>query len=90
MKTDNNWHPCVVVKKADGNFSVHENLADLEKEVTSGRVSLPMVDGQPQCRYNEAKWNWNKGQPIVDFGEFQMAITDMDVKKVVDQSGGKA
>jgi hypothetical protein len=74
MKTDNNWHEGIIYQYADGNkeFQLAENIVEgiedpRPKEMINGRV-----------KYQNVKYNWNHGQPIVDFGDFKMTIVDID------------
>lgn len=67
MKPDNQWHEAVVYELLSGEFVIADSVEDAEK------------DQQPKNEdhgYVGVKYNWNHGQPIVDFGDFQMTIVD--------------
>jgi hypothetical protein len=72
MKCDNQWHPAILYKIGE-TFQIAENFEEAEKD--------PRVTGE--IEYQEIKYNWNRGQPIVDLGDGEMVtITDMDIKKL--------
>ena len=72
MKQDNQWHDGIVYRHSDdGSFVLAENVDEIEKD------TRPMTMESGGVKYQDVKYNWNRGQPIVDFGDFRMAITDI-------------
>ena len=71
MKRDNQWHNGIVYQHSDnGSFSLAENFDEAIKD------SRPKIMDGNCVKYQSVKYNWNRGQPIVDFGDFKVAITD--------------
>lgn len=69
MNPDNHWHDAVCVKHKDGSFGIYHDQKDAV-ERGSGKINNT-------SEFQEVKYNWNHGQPIVDYGDFQMTITDI-------------
>jgi len=72
MKADNEWHPGIIVEHADGSFGVYEDFEDAENN--------HLQEIRNPKKFQDIKYNWNRGQPIVDFGDFKLSIVDMDKK----------
>ena len=70
MSQDNRWHPAVVVKgpKFFGIYNTAEEAMMMLEGKCSGELEL-----------NEVKWNWNSGQPLLDFGDFMAACVDTSI-----------
>ena len=72
MLRDDQWHDAIVYQHSDtGNFML---VASLE-QIASDTRPKTMVGGG--VKYQAVTYNWNRGYPIVDFGPFEMFITDM-------------
>jgi hypothetical protein len=77
MKQDNQWHDGIVYQHSDdGKFVLAENLEEADKD------NRPMTMEGGGVKYQDVKYNWNRGQPIVDFGDFKMVITDIGFVKL--------
>jgi hypothetical protein len=72
MIQDNQWHVGICVKMKDGNFALFDNFAQAEE---TREADLPV-----EVQFQDVKYNWNRGQPIVDFGDFKMTIIDGEWK----------
>lgn len=68
MERDNRWHPAVVVKGPKF-FGIFNNFDEAE-------ISLREQGVSGEVEGHEVKWNWNNGQPLVDFATFMMACVD--------------
>jgi hypothetical protein len=72
MKTDNQWHDGIVYQHSDDRvFVIADNFEEAEKD------EHPMTMENGGVKYQDVKYNWNKGQPVVDFGDFKAVITDI-------------
>lgn len=71
MLQDNQWHEGVCVKTPDGTFEIFESIQDIKE---NWNREIP----KESMGYMPIKYNWNKGQPIVDFGDFKASIVDLE------------
>ena len=71
MIQDNEWHPAVFVELKDGSFHIFDSLKEAEMDTTHEYTG----------KFQEVEVNWNRGQPIVNFGYYEMAITDVNIIK---------
>ena len=77
MKQDSQWHDAIVYQHADnGMFVLVENIEEGKKD------ERPKTMEGGGVKYQDVKYHWNRGQPIVDFGDFKMAITDIRFEKL--------
>ncbi len=70
METDNQWHDAICAKHGDGSFGIYDDMQDAMKR---GLGKFPA----DEVEYQNVKYNWNQGLPIVDFGKFQMCIRNI-------------
>lgn len=71
IEGDNNWHDGVVCKCVDGNFILDDSL---QNALSRHRERLT-------GEYQKVRYNWNGGEPVVDFGDFQMNIKGITFSK---------
>lgn len=77
MKQDNKWHPVIVLKK-DDHFAVLENE---EQAVLHCKIhNLHAVEGY------RGRWNWNKGQPLIDLDDFMVTIVDTSKSELAPET----
>lgn len=73
LATDNNWHDAIAYKHLDtGIFAVAKDVDEAEKDP---RIKKRHPDGT--LNFCDCKFNWNRGQPILDFGDFKVAVMDL-------------
>lgn len=70
MKTDNQWHDGIFYKLEGGDFVLKETIEEAMNDARPKEMENGAVKFQP------IRYNWNRGEPIVDFGEFKMSIVD--------------
>jgi hypothetical protein len=73
MITDNQWHDGVLITDPAGGFLLLDNLED-------GRREAEIFGWEGEIKYQDVRYNWNRGQPIVDFGQFQASIVDTTIQ----------
>lgn len=84
MIQDNQWHEGIVYQHSDdGEFVLVDSYE--EGDADDRPKTMATVDGVYGIKHQTVKYNWNKGQPIVDFGEFQMCITDIGFVEIEDE-----
>lgn len=81
MKTDNQWHNAICVQHADGSFGIYDDKEDAAK---NGAEKLLQ-----KSRYQDVQYNWNHGQPLVNFGDFTMSIVDVEQSPNADVSDSR-
>ena len=72
MITDNQWHPAILIKTKPG-FVLVDSMDDAELL----RATYPAAFSDV-TEFMEVRVNYNRGQPIVDFGDFTAALVDME------------
>jgi hypothetical protein len=79
MKTDNEWHFGLAVLGTDKKIRVLDSKEDAEERIARGDFKPEeKVKGDPGSRYiRYVHYNWNKGQPIIDFGAFILNVVDI-------------
>lgn len=70
MEKDNNLHNVILVEHVDESYGIYK---DREEAVNNCPERL-----HGQIRYQSVKFNWNKGQPLIDLGEGQI-VTVVDL-----------
>lgn len=74
MIADNDWHDGIIYQLLNGRFVLAEHLDHAQKD------ERPKITENGGVKYQDVRYNWNRGQPIVDFGNFQMVIGDINVE----------
>lgn len=72
MRADNEWHPAVLAKLKDGRFAINETLKEGQDEHGENLTG----------EYQQVRWNWNYGQPKIDFGDSIGSIVDLDIQQL--------
>jgi hypothetical protein len=70
VKTDNQWHPAILVELTDGSFGLYDDFAEAEK------LSKDKLPTNPS--FKSVRCNWNYGQPKV--------LVDGEIISIVDTS----
>jgi hypothetical protein len=73
MKSDNQWHDAILAKTKSGNFVIGETFEEIERD---HKNELP-----EKVEYQDVKFNYNKGQPLVDLGGEIVSIVDLTKNK---------
>lgn len=78
MITDNQWHDGIIYRLTgdDTRFVIVDTI----DEAKSDQRPKECFD-TGGIRYQGIKYNWNHGQPKVDFGDFSLSIVDPEMKK---------
>lgn len=70
MNCDNQWHPGIIADHADGSFGIYDDFEDAFKN-SAVKLTDPPV-------FKAITYNYNRGQPLVNFGDFVMSIVDIE------------
>lgn len=76
MIADNQWHEGILYEKPDGTFVLVESIEEAIEDAK--RLNS-------KVKYQKCKYNWNNGQPMVDFDDgVKMTIVDVNMNKPQD------
>lgn len=71
MIRDSQWHPGVVVNRPVKGFALYDTLPEAQEDAIRDRL-------EGVFQWQDVKYTWNRGQPIVDFGDFKMTVVDIE------------
>jgi len=79
---DNEWHDAFLHKMEDGNYVIFQSL---DEAVKYPRL---FIEADNRAKYEEVKYNWNHGQPIVKTHKCTLVIVDNERVNRGFMSGG--
>lgn len=72
---DNQWHDMFLHQMEDGDFAMFSTLEELGNFPKLYKTPIEGTD-QYKAQFEEVKYNWNKGQPIVKTHKCTLTIVD--------------